>query len=117
SILATQFEGGIDQMQPAVGSSSGSTQSGGVIPPPLASPQPRSALAHSRPDLLQVSVFIMILVSVWRIQDLLPILNTVKISYISPGLAVLAFVADHDPRRAIRRIDSRILRALLGIVV
>ncbi len=57
----------------------------------------------------------MALVAVWRVQDLFPPLNTIKVQYLAPGLGLLVFLADGDPRRAARRLLSPLAYRLFGI--
>jgi O-antigen ligase len=68
-------------------------------------------------DPLQLALMLMTLVTVWRIQSLIPQLNTIKIQYLAPGLALLAFIADNDPRRAVRRVAHPLLYKLLAIAL
>jgi O-antigen ligase len=68
-------------------------------------------------DLLQLAIMGFAAVAVWRVQDLFPVLNSIKVQYVAPGIALIAFVANRDPRRHIRPIDSPLLRRLLGILV
>jgi O-antigen ligase len=68
-------------------------------------------------DLAQAAIMVMALVAVWRIQNIVPGLNAIKISYLAPALAALAFAASKDPRRSLGSIKSPLLYLLLGIVL
>lgn len=64
-----------------------------------------------------ISVMIMAAVQVWRIQDLFPILNSIKLQYIAPAVGLIAIVADSDPRRQVRRLGGPLLYRILGVAV
>ncbi|MFN0178726.1 MAG: O-antigen ligase family protein [Gemmatimonadales bacterium] len=60
---------------------------------------------------------IMAMVQVWRIQDLVPALSAIKIQYLAPLAALLAFLVDSDPRRQFRRIAKNpVLIRLVGVL-
>lgn len=84
--------------------------------PMMARPHRAVREAARGPDLLQLAVMGMALVAVWRVQDLYPVLNAVKIQYLAPAAGIVVFLLDSDPTRSIRRILNPLAYRLLGIV-
>jgi len=60
---------------------------------------------------------LMVLVSVWRIHTLAPALDAIKIPSLAPGLGVLFFLVDNDPRRQLRGIVNPLFYKILGVAV
>lgn len=87
-----------------------------IRPPTPAATQPPPA-AGARFDALQGAIILMILVAVWRIQNLVPVLNAIKIQFVAPGVALLAVLADRDPRRLLRRTTNPLVYRLFGIAL
>lgn len=66
-------------------------------------------------DLFQLAVMLMTSVAVWRLQDLFTVLGAIKIQYIAPALALLAFMVESDPRRKINRIVNPLFKKTMGV--
>jgi hypothetical protein len=64
-------------------------------------------------DVFQLAVMLMVLVSVWRIQDLFPVLNAIKIQYVAPAFALVMLLSNNDSRRRLARLKNPLLTAIL----
>jgi O-antigen ligase len=71
----------------------------------------------SRWDLLQVAVALAILTSVWRIQDLWPILARAQVPTIASLAAYGAYIVDRDPRRRLNRVRHPIIGLATAILI
>lgn len=81
--------------------------------------RPRAA-PRSRLGVLSIALIVVILTYVWRLQDLYPILGTVKLPILASLAAIGFFVLDSDPRRRLRRIRHPIITlmcVLMGLAI
>jgi O-antigen ligase len=73
------------------------------------------ASAPEKPDLLLYAIAIMVWTYVWRVQDLFPVLGTLRISLIAAALAVGLFALDRHPARSATVLKTPVVLCALGL--
>ena len=69
-----------------------------------------------KPDLLLWSLSLMILIAVWRIQDLFPVLGILELNLVVTAVTIGLFAIDRDPLRHLSKVKSPILFCLLAVL-
>ena len=72
--------------------------------------------AKSRPDALLWAIALMIWTSVWRIQDLVPIVGLLKLNLLATALALGLFVIDRDPARRTGWLQPAMVVCAVGLL-
>src|SRR5437762_9774392 len=90
-----------------------------TVPGSIAYPsQPRPVVAPRLPwDSLQLTLFLLVSLQVWRVHELFPTLAVHGLPILMTVLAVGLLALGRDPRRRIGSLDQPLVRVALGILL
>ncbi len=77
---------------------------------------PVSRPAGTRWDGFLVALSLLVLTSVWRLQDLFPILATAQVPTLAAVASLALFIIDKDPRRRLKRISHPVVKCAILIM-
>jgi len=76
---------------------------------------PSASGPATRWDGFLVALSLLVLTSVWRLQDLFPILGSIQLPTLAAVAALALFVIDRDPRRKFKRINHPVVKCAIVI--